>query len=175
MAVAWRLVQTVALIAYCVGCWGGEGKGKGPTGATSRLGYRGFCKADQGDRLAWCLRSNFETLKIMKFFEIFFFFWNFNLIVRATEAIGRSDFSNVKLYGILQGRPGWFETFKTMKFWFDCQGDRGGRSLWFLKHSLVAKLGVRVSPRCYLLTWGMTVDTDQGVWCSWSRGWLDLF
>ena len=73
----------VALIAYCVGCWGG------PTGATSRLGYREFCKADRGDRLAWCLRSNFETPKTMKFFEILI------LIVRATEVIGRSDFSNI--------------------------------------------------------------------------------
>ena len=27
----------------------------------------------------------------------------------------------------------------------------------------MAKLSVRVSPRRYLLTWGMTVDTDQGV------------
>ena len=62
-----------------------------------------------------------------------------------------------------------------MKFWFDCQGDQGGRLLWFLKPSLVAKLSVRVSPRCYLLMWGMTVDTDQGDWCSWSQGWLDLF
>ena len=72
--------------------------GGGPTGATSRLGYREFCKADRGDRLAWCLRSNFETLKNMKFFFFFFFFFFFeifNLIVRATEAIGRSDFSNV--------------------------------------------------------------------------------
>ena len=55
-----------------------------------------------------------------------------------------------------------FEMFKTMKFWFDCQGDRGGQSLRFLKRSLVAKLNVRVLPRRYLLTWGMTVDTDQG-------------
>ena len=55
VAGAWRLVQTVALIAYCVGCWG----------------------------VTW----------------------------------------NV-----------W-----TIEFWFDCQGDRGGRSLWFLKRSLVAK------------------------------------
>ena len=40
-----------------------------------------------------------KHLKLMKFLK-------FDLIVRATEAIDRSDFSNVELYGILQGRPG---------------------------------------------------------------------
>ena len=59
--------------------------GRGPTGATSRLGCREFCKADRGDRLAWCLRSNLKRLKLL----------NFGLIVRATEAVDRSDFSNV--------------------------------------------------------------------------------
>ena len=81
MAVAWRLVQMVALIAYCVGVLVGGGL----AGATSRLGCRGFCKADRGDRLAWCLRNNFETFILL----------NFGLIVRATEAVDRSDFSNV--------------------------------------------------------------------------------
>ena len=61
------------------------GVGGGPTGATSRLVCREFCEADRGDRLAWCLRSNFETFILL----------NFGLIVRATEAVNRSDFSNV--------------------------------------------------------------------------------
>ena len=60
---------------------------------TSRLGYGEFCKADRGDRLTWCLRGNFETFKTMKF-------WNFDLIVRAIEAVDHSDFSNVELHGI---------------------------------------------------------------------------
>ena len=59
--------------------------GGGPTGVTSRLGYREFCEADRGDRLAWCLRNNFEVPKLL----------NFGLIVRATEAVDRSDFPNV--------------------------------------------------------------------------------
>ena len=88
MAVAWRLVQMVALITYCVGCWGGQ------TGATSRLGYREFCKADRGDWLAWCL-MDFETLKFC-----------FDLIVRATEAVDRSDFSNVDLW------PNWVYRYR---------------------------------------------------------------
>ena len=116
---------------------------------------------------------------------------------RVIRAVGRSDCSDVLCKGLMdfEHQGGWslwlyncmrfckadrgnqstLKRLKLWKFWFDSQGDRGGRSLWFLKCRFVAKLGVWVSPRRYLLTWGMTVDTDQGDWCSWSRGWLDLF
>ena len=47
-----------------------------------------FCKADQGDRLTLFMRGNFEMFKTLKFLK-------FDLIVRATEAVDRSDFSNV--------------------------------------------------------------------------------
>ena len=68
-----------------------------PTGAASRLGLWGV------------------TSKRLKLWN----FW-FHLIVRATEAIDRSDFSNVGLYGILQDRPGWpvdLVNFESLKLW----------------------------------------------------------
>ena len=84
----WRLVQTVALIAYC-GCGMLRGRPGRPVDlVTGNFGDYGglmdlniraigrsdfttvwdFCKADRGDQLTWFMRGNFETFKN---FEIF--------------------------------------------------------------------------------------------------------
>ena len=96
----WRLVQTVALIAYC-GCGMLRGRPGRPVdlvtgnfGAVEVLIYfraiRAVGRSDCSDVLCKGL-MDFETLKFC-----------FDLIVRATEAVDRSDFSNVELCGILQ-------------------------------------------------------------------------
>ena len=108
--------------------------------------YGILCKADRGDQSTW-LRG-MEVWWVLKI-----------------RAIGRSDLYN--FMGFCKADRGdqstWFmrdnfETFKTWNFeiWFDCQGDRGGWLLWFLKCSLVALnwvYGYRQGVTCSLGEW----------------------
>ena len=59
-------------------------------GRSDLYNFMGFCKANRGDQSTWFMRDNFETFKTLKILK-------FDLIVRATEAVDRSDFSNVSL------------------------------------------------------------------------------
>ena len=89
----WRLVQAVALITYC-GCGVLRGRPGRPVDlVTGNFGdYGGLMDLN----IRAIGRSDCTTL------------WDFDLIVRATEAVDRSDFSNVVwwlnwVYGYRQG------------------------------------------------------------------------
>ena len=65
------------------------------------------------------------------------------------------------------GVTGWLgKCFKTLEFWFDCQGDRGDWSLWFLKCRTVWDFARPTGVTGWLGLWGVTLKHFK-LWNFW--------